>query len=269
MAEFDFANILFAGPCNRACPWCIGKQLPSSVNQNNLDRWPLLGLDAFVEKVNTHQIREIVTTGTVSDPQLYKYEGRLLDELRTRLHTGTRYSVHTNGVRALKKLDVFNSYDRACISFPSFEPATYARMMGSTDVPDLALIVERAEIPVKVSCVLDEPNLAELREFLTRCHTVGVRRVVVRKLFGESRDFLDQALTHSSRAVRDSLGILRELPVVRHFKGNPVMDLDGMEVTYWTFSDATCKSINLFADGTLGEQYLLTDTVQLRTRSVA
>ena len=33
----DFANILFAGPCNRTCPFCIGKAMPGRVNVDNLD----------------------------------------------------------------------------------------------------------------------------------------------------------------------------------------------------------------------------------------
>ncbi len=253
MADYDFANILFAGPCNRACPWCVGHRLPDTVNVDNLSLWPLRGIDAFIDEVNRHCIPEVVTTGTVTDPQLYKYEAQLVALLRKRLHPRVRLSLHTNGVRALRKLSVVNSYDRVCISFPSFEPRTYQRMMGSASVPDLAALVERARVPVKVSCVLDEPNLPEVEDFLRRCRAIGVRRVVLRKLFGETRQF----------------DVLRDLPVVRTFKNNPVVDLDGMEVTYWDFSDTSCRSINLFADGTLGRQYLLTDTLQLRRSSAA
>ena len=59
---------------------------------------------------------------------------RLLELLRERLHSRARFSVHTNGARALGRMDVFNLYDRACISFPSFRPATYEKMMGSRRV---------------------------------------------------------------------------------------------------------------------------------------
>ena len=116
--SYDFANVLFAGPCNRFCPWCIGKQLPDSANVDNLDLYPPRGLESFMACVNEHHIREIVFTGTISDPQLYRHELRLLTQLRERLHADARFSVHTNGVLALKKLEAFNAYDRACISFP-------------------------------------------------------------------------------------------------------------------------------------------------------
>lgn len=245
---YDFANILFAGPCNRTCPWCIGKALPDRVNVDNRHVYPPLGIDAFVETVNRERIGQIVLTGTVTDPQLYAHEARLLALLRERLHGGARISVHTNGVLALRKIDVFNRYDRACLSFPSFVPATYEKLMGSRRVPDLAAILRAARIPVKVSCVVNEHNEHEVPAFVAECHRIGVRRLVVRRLYGDTRPWT----------------ILRDLPIVRTFKGNPVMHYRGMEITRWDFDASECRSINLFADGTLGTSYLLTETPELR-----
>jgi hypothetical protein len=96
--------------------------------------------------------------------------------------------------------------------------------------------------------VVNEHNVAEMAAFLAECRRIGVRRLVVRKLFGETRDW----------------PILRDLPVVGAYRGNPVMTYDGMEVTYWDFDLSQCRSINLFADGTLGTSYLLTQTPELR-----
>lgn len=243
---YDFANVLFAGPCNRACPWCIGKQLPARVNEGNLDVFPPRGIDAFVGAVNEHRVREIVFTGTTTDPQLYRHEAELLAFLRERLHPDARFSVHTNGALAVAKMRTLNLYDRACVSFPSFRPETYEKMMGSRRVPDLARIVREAYIPVKVSCVIDEHNVAELDAFVAQCQRIGVRRVVLRRLYGETRNW-----------------VLPDWPVVGSFKGNPVMRHDGMEITYWDFDDSRCTSLNLFPDGTLGTSYLLTETPEL------
>ncbi len=243
-ARPDFANILFAGPCNRACPFCIGQLLPDAVNVNNLDEFPPRGLEAFIAEVTRLGVEQVVFTGTVTDPQLYRHEAALLSLLRSRLPASTRYSVHTNGVLALRKMDVFNQYDRACISFPSFRPETHARMMGSERVPDLATIVARARIPVKVSAVVTADNAPEMPDFLRRCRDIGVRRIVLRKPYGDPVDRVD----------------LSDLPRVGTFKGCAVHDLDGAEVTYWDFDEARMSSLNLFADGTLGTSYLLTRT---------
>lgn len=245
---FDFANVLFAGPCNRACPFCIGKQVPASANRPNLDVFPPRGIEALIACVNRHAIPEIVFTGTTSDPQLYRSEGELLALLRERLHPEARFSVHTNGARTLKRLDVFNRYDRACLSLPSLVPDVYEKMMGSRDVPDLGAILGAARIPVKVSAVVNEHNAHDIHSFMDQCVELGVRRFVVRRLFGDTRRW----------------AILPGHAPVRFHRGNPVYDHRGMEVTYWDFGDATSRSVNLFADGTLGTEYLLTDTTALR-----
>lgn len=242
---YDFANILFAGPCNRACPWCIGKQLPGRVNADNLGLYPLRGIERFIGMVNAERITEVVFTGTVTDPQLYRHEARLIVSLRRRLHAGARLSVHTNGVLALNRIDILNLYDRACISFPSFEPGTYQKLMGSRRVPDLAGIIGAARIPVKVSCVVNEHNEEEVPGFIDRCRRIGVRRLVLRRLLGDPRP------------------LEPGLPLRGEFKGNPVYDAGGMEVTSWNFDRSGCRSINLFADGTLGTDYLLTQTREL------
>ncbi len=223
--RYDFANILFSGQCNRKCYYCIGERLPERVNVNNLNLFPPRNIEMFIAEVNRLEIKQIVFTGTVSDPQMYEYEAELLVLLRSRITTGAQYSVHTNGVLALKKLDVFNQYDRACISFPSFNPETYYKHTGSRAVPDVEQIIKRAKIPVKISCVLDEHNVPEAPEFLSRCHEIGVRRIVLRKLYGETREW--------------DIPILKQFPIRSTFKNNPVYDYPGMEVTVWDFDAAT------------------------------
>lgn len=244
---FDFANILFAGPCNRDCPFCIGRLVPPRANVDNRDVYPPRGIERFIETVNRERVPEVVFTGTTTDPQLYRHEARLLELLRARLHGGTRFSVHTNGVRALRRLQVFNLYDRACISFPSFEPATYEKMMGSRQVPDLQAILRAATIPVKVSCVVNEHNAPRMPAFLAECSRIGVRRVVLRRLYGDTREW----------------DVVCGLQPAGEFRGNAIYLYRGMEVTYWAFEASRCRSLNLFADGTLGTSYLLTQTREL------
>ncbi len=243
----DFANILFAGPCNRFCPFCIGNALPEQVNGNNLNVFPPVNWAGFVDEVLRMGIHEIVFTGTTTDPHLYRYEAELIARARDDI-PGARLSIHTNGALSLKKMRTFNLYDRACISFPSFISSTYAQMMGSPHVPDLKMILAEAEIPVKISCVVNEHNAAEVDGFLERLAELGVKRAVLRRLFGDGRVW----------------NILPGREVVRHYRENPVFDVNGMEVTWWNFDTTTSRSINLFADGTIGSSYLLTETRGLR-----
>ncbi|CAG0927477.1 hypothetical protein TFLX_00490 [Thermoflexales bacterium] len=240
--RYDFANILFAGPCNARCPFCIGRQIDPRLSVNNLHEFPPRNLDRFIEPIQVHAIKQVVFTGTTTDPQLYRHEARLLDHLRQRLSPGTQISLHTNGRLALKKIDVFNQYDRVCVSFPTFHAATYEKMMGVHGVPDLAQIVDRARIPVKVSCVVNEHNRAELSDFLEHCQAIGLKRLVLRRLYGDQR----------------SWPLPAELQPLSHYRGNPVYAYHGLEVTLWNFDRCECHSLNLFSDGTISTSYLLT-----------
>ena len=239
----DFANVLFSGPCNLRCPTCIGQQVDPRLNVDNLDLFPPRNLEVFIAQVNRCQIRDVILTGTNTDPQLYRHEARLIAWLRRHSGPGTRLSLHTNGQLALCKIDLLNQYDKVSISLPSFDPDTYARMTGSRRVPDLAAIVRRLQVPVKVSCLIDEPNIAEVPAFLARCRDAGVRRVVLRRLFGETREW----------------PILPDRRPTSFYRHNPVYDLGGMEVTYWRFDRTTSRSINLFSDGTISTAYLLAE----------
>ena len=264
--KYDFANILFAGPCNLRCPYCIGQQIDSMLSRNNLKEFPLRNLEKFVNLLRQHRITEVVFTGTTTDPQLYRHEARLLTWLRQQLppsndehgimndelppdssfiihhsSSNARYSLHTNGQLALRKMAVFNQYDRVCVSFPSFNPETYRKMMGSSRVPDLAEIVRQAEVPVKVSAVINEHNVGEVDEFLERCGEIGIKRLVFRRLYGDTREW-------------PILGNLAQKSTYRH---NPVYDYHGMEVTYWGFDKSSSTSLNLFSDGTISGKYLL------------
>jgi hypothetical protein len=37
MSAYDFANVLFAEPCNLRCPTCIGRQVDPALNRDNWD----------------------------------------------------------------------------------------------------------------------------------------------------------------------------------------------------------------------------------------
>jgi hypothetical protein len=75
---YDFANILFAGPCNARCPFCSGRQIDPRLSVNNLREFPPRQLDRFVELIDAPAIKQVVLTGTTTDPQLYRHEARLL-----------------------------------------------------------------------------------------------------------------------------------------------------------------------------------------------
>jgi molybdenum cofactor biosynthesis enzyme MoaA len=246
---YDFANLLFAGPCNARCYFCIGHEIDPALRPNNLKIFPPDNLEAFIALILQYQIRQVVFTGTDTDPQLYEHEAHLLAHLRERLPPETRFSLHTNGRLALQKIKTFNQYDRAAISVSSFDPVTYQQMMGVPGPPDLGEIMHQATIPIKISCLASAENAVELPSFLQCCQDLGVQRVILRKRFGEPRPW-------------DVLIPFQKLNLIpkSSYRSNQVYDFLGMEVTLWEFDQSTSTSINLFASGLISSSYLLTKT---------
>jgi molybdenum cofactor biosynthesis enzyme MoaA len=245
--RFDFANILFGGPCNQRCPNCIGKQLPPNLCRENLSEFPLRNLELFAELLERENIRQIILTGTSTDPQLYHHEPELIRWLRSRL-PNVHLSLHTNGRRALERMHVLNMYDKATISLPSFDRHTFFKMTGTWEMPELTAILAASSIPVKVSCLLSEHNVAHLGQFLARCRLSGIRRVALRQQYGDERQW----------------HILSGRQPASYYRGNPVYDIGGLEVTYWRFERCTCTSVNLFPDGTITTTYLLSRSTDTR-----
>ncbi len=246
-STFDFAAILFSGPCNARCPFCIGKQLPPALTPPNLTTYPPRNLDAFVDAVHREGIPEVILTGTNTDPQMYAHEERLIARLRAELPSGMRLSLHTNGRLALHKLAAFNAYDRVTLSFPAFDPLVYRRVMGVPRPPDLYSILAHARLPVKISIVATDDTLAVLPETLSRLADLGIRRVALRKLWGDARPW-EQVLPPGFTA-----------HLRGRYRNNSVWTFLGMEITLWDFADTQSRSINLFSSGLLSRRYLLTE----------
>jgi len=185
---------------------------------------------------------KVIFTGTRTDPQIYKYEEKLIALLREQIgNPSLHISLHTNGVLAAAKMNVFNQYDSCTISLNSFNPATYHKLHGTKVMPDLQYITENSNIPIKLSCVVTEDNHAEVHDYIQQAKQYGIKRIAFRYVFGTERRW----------------DLFPQMIPTRYHCSNPVYDIDGVQVTHWIFDNTSGKSINLFSDGTISEEYLL------------
>ncbi|CAF0952352.1 unnamed protein product [Adineta steineri] len=239
---FEFGNILFSGPCNQKCPFCIGHQLLKT--PNNLRKEKLENLDKFISLIEQSKTSKIILTGTRTDPQLYKYEDKLIERLRHDL-PNVHLSIHTNGLLAIPKMKTFRQYDSCTMSINSFQPETYRKLHGVKQMPDLKTIIKEASnVPIKLSCVLTEDNIHQVEEYLHIAKEFGIKRVALRHIYGDSRRWPIQAFQNKQP--------------IKYHQSNPVYDFDGLQVTHWIFDSTSGRSLNLFSDGTLSDEYLLT-----------
>jgi MoaA/NifB/PqqE/SkfB family radical SAM enzyme len=238
---YDYANILFTGEqCNLGCHGCIGENRQLYGLPTNLDEFPIKNIDGLIEKVNQNEIRDLAFTGTNVDPQMYSHEKELIDYVRQRLTGRTKLALHTNGLLAIEKIEEFNSYDKASVSYHSFNPETYRRMTRTGRQPNLKRIIELSKVPIKLSMLATEQNIGEIDDYIKRSAELGIDRIVIRKLKGAEERFpLERMEPFSSY-----------LPIKEIF-GWPVYDIYGVETTICGFDKSTAKGIFLFSDGRL------------------
>jgi uncharacterized Fe-S cluster-containing radical SAM superfamily enzyme len=237
MKNYDYASVLFSGKCNAHCHECIGKYPEFLRTPQNLDSKQLKGLEKFIERVNTEEIKYISLSGVNSDPQQYKFEANLIKELRTKVPNAV-LSLHSNGRFALQKTEEFNSYDKATLSFPSFNKEVYKKIMGVESI-NLYKIVKKSRIPIKLSMLLTEHNQREIEDYIKNAKKLGISRVIIRKVAGKENKFK----------------IFEEISPIKTIFKNPVYQIGGVEVTVWNYAESNIKGLYLFPDGTLRNKF--------------
>jgi len=237
MTKYDYASILFSGKCNARCPTCIGNYPEYLGTPQNLGVQELKGLEAFLKKVSDEDVRYISLSGVNADPQQYQFELELIDRLRKEAPQAT-LSLHTNGRLALEKSREFNLYDRATLSFPSFNDETYRKVMGVKSI-DIQEVLRRARIPIKFSMLLTEHNQGEIEDYVKQIKELGINRMAIRKLVGREDEFK----------------VFNGMNPKKQIFGNPVYEINGVELTVWDYTKSTVNGLYLFPDGSLRDSF--------------
>lgn len=240
-----FGNIHLSGPCNRACYFCIGQHMMALDSLNTLDSWPLPGIEDFIRTCRLHHVSEVNITGTNTDPLLYKHMGKLKALLKESI-PGLVFGVRTNGALILKRLEIWELFDKGSISIPSLNRAIYKKMMGG-GVPDLEGIMRLSKFTPKINVVLGPENAGDhLEAFLVELDRIGVKKVNLREPYGQPHVGNPLARERESRHVSG-----------RRF-GMPVYLFGNMEIMYWDVHYVEVESVNLYANGRISVDYPIT-----------
>ncbi len=256
-----FGNLHLSGPCNRSCYFCIGQHMMGLDKYNNLDKWPLDNIDEFVAKCKEHSVNEINLTGTNTDPMLYKHLPELKAYLKERI-PNLIFGVRTNGVAVLSHLKEWALFDKGSITFPSFDPIVYEKMMGSKEVPDLGKIIANTSWPLKINLVLSPYNIGDgtlLMDTLVNLRALGIRKVNLREPYGQPHvgdpiPAIQERLSNEDQTIAEVLGFKPKHPHL----GMAVYSLLGMEVHYWDVHYVEVESVNLYANGRVSVTYPIT-----------
>lgn len=211
---------------------------------NNLDSWPLKGLDEFIAECNSREISEVNLTGSDTDPTLYRHLDKLSEKLRSEI-PNLRLGLRTNGIKFEE--EVWSLFDKASISVTSLNPQIYKKTMGGNRLPDVERInnfCKRNNIDLKVNIVLC-PELAEYGDLgitIKKLAQMGIERINLREPYGQPR-------------IGDPLafvGGMRPMPTVYGMQSYMYYNT---RITYWDVHYVEVESVNLYANGNVSINY--------------
>jgi hypothetical protein len=245
-----FGNIHLSGNCNRACYFCIGQYMQGLDPLNNLNTWPLKGLNEFIDKCVEHGVSEINVTGTNTDPLLFTHTAALKQALQQRI-PNLIFGIRTNGAASEFKKDVLKLYDKGSITICSFNKIVHTKMMGTGKPFRIYKDLEYYKhfTNLKVNCVLGPENALfgygeDLFQTLWMLEKFGIKRVNLREPYGQPN-------------IGDPIKRAGENPI-KYILGMPVYKFKNMDVCYWDVHYVEVESVNLYADGKVSLTYPIT-----------
>lgn len=243
-----FGNIHLSGPCNRACYFCIGQHMPGLDPVNNLDTWPLKGMEDFLAECRKHNIGEVNLTGSDTDPLLYRHLPELTGFLREQI-PGITLGIRTNAILEPKHPELIDLFDKGSISVTSFDPEIYRKTMGRGSPPDVAGFIQRhPNFRLKANVVLcPETCQNGSQDFLNTIrmlNLLGVKTVNLREPYGQTH--IGNPLASRGKPDSEIFG----MPTYEVFPGT--------HVTYWDVHYVEVESVNLYAQGHVSVTYPVT-----------
>jgi len=214
---------------------------------NNLDQYPLKGMNEFLSECLEKRIGEINFTGSNTDPLLCKHLPKLIDFFRENI-PGVTLGIRSNGVLCKNRPDLWRLFDKGSISVTTFDKELYVKTMGTGLPPDMKMILGLKDMPVKANVVLCPETVAggsksDIWSTLHHLSCMGIKKVNLREPYGQPK-------------IWDP--VHGYIPIMKYIFGMPTYMIFGMEVTYWDVHYVEVESVNLYANGNVSVTYPIT-----------
>jgi len=210
---------------------------------NNLDQWPLDGIDDFIEACLSRGVDEINITGSNTDPLLYRHTPALTQYLRKALPDIT-LGLRTNGVLTYGHEGKWACYDKGSVSVTSLYDETYRATMGRGKPPNFSMILDVSPFLPKVNIVLCPETCTDpenLLETIMGLNGWGIEEINLREPYGQPH--IGDPMPWLGFGQEDVLF------------GMPVYNYQGTNITYWDVHYVEVDSINLYASGRVSLTY--------------
>jgi hypothetical protein len=219
--------------------------MPGQDMNNNLTG-DIKGLDEFIAECKKRDVKEVNITGTNTDPLMR--DGLIGLCLYLRYHGMNNIGIRTNGIRVGRLIEVMPYIDKVSISVTSLNPDLYKKTMGSGTPPDLGSIVvaaARNNVVVKLNVVLCPETAGDIDHTIYRAANMLIEKINFREPYGQRH--IGNPFAHPKD--------LMNRGAHKWVYGNPCYLRYGVECTYWDVHYTQVDSINLYADGTISNDY--------------
>lgn len=257
-SKIHYGEILFVGPCNLKCFYCLGHEMHKSVYESNLMRlhfseWK--NFKSWLEELREHNAPVVYLSSTNSEPLLYPYMAELIRYLQG---WGFKVGIRTNG-----SLDttVCNLCDEEIsLSLQSFNPDTFKKITGVPLTFDfLANLRKIKSSNVRVSIVVNRYNKDEIFDMLDELTKFKLAYVQLRQRYLYYWE--DTSIEEDQDAINEIGGKLYENYKIlgRYKKETLDYDYKGMKVSLWwtVFSKKAIMSSNYWTNGKITHNNLL------------
>jgi len=204
----------------------------------------MTGMNEFLESCMIKECKEVFLTGTNTDPALYRHHKDFVEFMKVNLEIPI--GIRTNGTAHVSELQY---YDKGSITICSLDPSVNLKMMGGPpcDLGEIALHV-RDISKWKINCVLgpENANGRTLLELVDACEKFGIPRINLREPYGQpyvGDAFLTALRKRTKKILQDTVDV--------YTFGN-------VEVSYWNVHYVGVRSVNLYANGRVSQDYPIT-----------
>lgn len=213
---------------------------------NTLDTPPnkMRSFDTFIKMLHdSTTIEDVYLTGTNTDPCLYRYHQELTTEIRK---TGKRIGIRTNGTAHVSEL---RHYDNGSVTVCSPYYHINLKMMGGPppDFGELSLHADLTKWNINTVLGPENANKTSIEGLIDIGLKYGLAWINLREPYGQAHigDMFLWATFGEPHGykLQDTV---------------PYWEFDGMQLCYWDVHFVGVRSINLYANGRISEDYSIT-----------
>ena len=256
-----YGEILFLGPCNLHCYFCLSNEMPK-LNQDNNDQmhihfkeWP--NFVKYLYFLREEGIKKIYLSSVTTEPMLYEYIGKLIAYLKS---YGFTVGIRTNGYLAIPKMDELLLCDEEIsFSINSLNPATNKKICGISGIPDYRGIFKtfiENNKKCRISIVINKYNAHEIKDILNYISVYScVNYMQIRQVYKYGKKDKEEIVAFQ----RTEKWLKENAKLVGNYYESPIYEYNGLRVSLWkdVFKRESIHSYNYFTNGLISEDSLL------------